>query len=72
MRDALGEAAAAPATDLRHRLIFVDNWNEYGEGRFIEPSLAYGGSYLNALSAVLCPACGFSYSPATGLLSSGE
>ena len=67
--DALSQAKASRASDLRHRLIYIDNWNEYGEGRFVEPSLAYGGSYLNAISAVLCPTCGFSYSPALGVLS---
>lgn len=68
LRDALSVARATPATALRHQLVFVDNWNEYGEGRFIEPSLAYGGSYLNAISAVICPGCGFNYIPARGLL----
>lgn len=67
--DAISQAKAAPPTSLRHRLIYVDNWNEYGEGRFIEPSAAYGGSYLNAVSQVLCPNCSFSYSPASGVLS---
>lgn len=69
LKDALATARAAPANTLRHQILFIDNWNEYGEGRFIEPSLAYGGSYLNAISAVLCPACRFSFTPARGILS---
>lgn len=33
-----------------HRIIFLQAWNEWGEGNFMEPDLEWGTKYLEALS----------------------
>lgn len=32
-----------------HQIIFIQSWNEWGEGNYMEPDLEYGHGYLNAL-----------------------
>lgn len=32
-----------------HKIIFLQSWNEWGEGNYIEPDLQFGHGYLNAL-----------------------
>ena len=32
-----------------HRILFLDSWNEWGEGSYMEPDLKFGHGYLNAL-----------------------
>ena len=32
-----------------HKLIFLQSWNEWGEGNYIEPDCKYGHGYLNVL-----------------------
>lgn len=31
------------------KIIFLDSWNEWGEGSYMEPDLIYGHGYMNAL-----------------------
>ena len=38
-----------------HRIIFLQAWNEWGEGNFMEPDLEFGHGYLDALKRVICP-----------------
>lgn len=32
-----------------HRILFLQSWNEWGEGNYVEPDLQFGHGYLNAL-----------------------
>ena len=32
-----------------HQIIFIQSWNEWGEGNYMEPDLEYGHGYLTAL-----------------------
>lgn len=38
---------------LEHRIIFLQAWNEWGEGNFMEPDLEFGRGYLEALRRAL-------------------
>jgi len=35
--------------DPEHQIIFIQSWNEWGEGNYMEPDLEYGKGYINAL-----------------------
>ncbi len=37
-----------------HKLIFLDSWNEWGEGNYMEPDTKWGHAYLDALRNVIC------------------
>lgn len=37
----------------QHRILFLQSWNEWGEGNYVEPDCKYGHGYLNALREVL-------------------
>ena len=32
-----------------HKILFLQSWNEWGEGNYIEPDLKFGHAYLDAL-----------------------
>lgn len=36
-----------------YKIIFLDSWNEWGEGAYMEPDLRFGHGYLNALKDVM-------------------
>lgn len=35
--------------DEDHRIIFLDSWNEWGEGSYMEPDICFGHQYLDVL-----------------------
>jgi hypothetical protein len=39
--------------DYDHRLIFLNAWNEWGEGAYMEPDLKFGHGYIDALHEAL-------------------
>ena len=39
--------------DAEHRIIFLNAWNEWGEGAYMEPDLKFGHGYLDALREAL-------------------
>lgn len=36
-----------------HRIIFLNSWNEWGEGAYMEPDLRYGKGFIESLKEVL-------------------
>ena len=36
-----------------HRIIFLNSWNEWGEGAYMEPDLKYGKAFIQTLRSVL-------------------
>ena len=58
LQDALARSRALPVAALGHRLLYLDNWNEFGEGHFIEPTVGDQGATLRAVASVLRPGSG--------------
>jgi hypothetical protein len=49
LRQAKDFIAKLPADQLGHRMLLLDNWNEWGEGHYIAPYREYGFGYLDAV-----------------------
>ncbi|NOY81590.1 MAG: hypothetical protein GXP31_11385 [Kiritimatiellaeota bacterium] len=53
-RDAKALVDQAPADAWYRRLVVFDNWTEFGEGHYIEPTSGTGFAYVNAIKRVFC------------------
>lgn len=53
-RDAKAQVDAKPAGRWDRNLVVFDNWTEFGEGHYIEPTSGLGFSYVNAIKRVFC------------------
>ena len=45
---------ATPGNGLDKRLVVFDNWNEFGEGHYLEPCTGFGFGFLDAIRDVFC------------------
>ncbi len=48
--------AKLPEQELGHRMLLLDNWNEWGEGHYLAPYREYGFGYLDAVRKVFTDA----------------
>ena len=55
-RDAKALVDAKPAERWDRKLVVFDNWTEFGEGHYIEPTSATGFTFVNAIKRVFCTA----------------
>ena len=52
LHSAVGTARQRPADSLGGRIVLLDALNEFGEGHFIEPTVAFGTAYLDSVRMV--------------------
>lgn len=45
---------ATPGNGLDKRLVVFDNWNEFGEGHYIEPCAGFGFGFVDVIRNVFC------------------
>lgn len=55
-RDAKALVDAKPAGRWDRNLVVFDNWTEFGEGHYIEPTSGTGFTFVNAIKNVFCTA----------------
>ena len=36
-----------------HKILFLQSWNEWGEGNYMEPDLKFGKEYIKTLRKIL-------------------
>ena len=53
-RDAKALVDAKPAGRWDSKIVVFDNWTEFGEGHYIEPTSGTGFSFVNAIKRVFC------------------
>jgi hypothetical protein len=46
---------ATPGNGLDRRVVVFDNWCEFGEGHYLEPTSGFGFAYVDAIKRVFCP-----------------
>jgi len=47
---------ATPGNGLDKRLVVFDNWDEFGEGHYLEPTAGFGFQYVDVIREVFCTA----------------
>lgn len=58
-------AQARQAQDAEERIVFINAWNEWGEGCYLEPDAQFGRGYLEATRDALVPEDTVAATPAT-------
>lgn len=53
-RDAKALVDAKPADRWDSKIVVFDNWTEFGEGHYIEPTTGTGFTFVNAIKRVFC------------------
>lgn len=55
-RDAKALVDAKPAGRWDSKIVVFDNWTEFGEGHYVEPTTGTGFTFVNAIKRVFCSA----------------